>query len=75
MAWLKLHFLQWNQPRLLAAGFEVAGTRGSHVKFAPHSGDIIDTVMIPSKHDVPVGTQRSTLNQAHIDPDEWERLG
>jgi len=53
----------------------VAGTRGSHVKFAPHSGGIIDTVMIPSKHDVPVGTQRSTLNQAHIDPDEWERLG
>lgn len=61
--------------RLIAAGFVEAGSRGSHVKFVRRTGDIIDTVIVPRKSEVPVGTLRSILNQAHIDPEEWERLG
>ncbi len=61
--------------RLEAAGFAEAGQKGSHVKFVRRSGDIVDTAIVPRKHEVPVGTLRSILNQAHIHPDDWDKLG
>jgi len=61
--------------RLEAAGFVEAHQKGSHVKFVRRSGEFVDTAIVPKKHEVPVGTLRSILNQAHIDPDDWERLG
>ena len=60
--------------RLEAAGFVEASQRGSHVKFVRRSEAAVDTAIVPRKHDVPVGTLRSILNQAHIDFDEWESL-
>jgi hypothetical protein len=39
------------------------------------SGSIVDTAIVPRKREVPVGTLRSILGQAHIDPAEWENLG
>jgi predicted RNA binding protein YcfA (HicA-like mRNA interferase family) len=38
-------------------------------------GDVVDTAIVPGKSEIPVGTLRSILNQAHIDPEEWEKLG
>jgi predicted RNA binding protein YcfA (HicA-like mRNA interferase family) len=61
--------------RLEAAGFLEAGQRGSHVKFVRRSGDVIDTAIVPKNNEVPVGTLRSILNQAHISPDDWDGLG
>jgi predicted RNA binding protein YcfA (HicA-like mRNA interferase family) len=61
--------------RLEAAGFLEAGQRGSHVKFVRRAGEIVDTTIVPRKSEVAVGTLRSILRQAHIDPDEWDRLG
>jgi predicted RNA binding protein YcfA (HicA-like mRNA interferase family) len=61
--------------RLEAAGFAEISQKGSHVKFARRSGDMVDTAIVPKKQQVPVGTLRSILNQAQIHPDEWERLG
>ena len=61
--------------RLEAAGFVEAGQKGSHVKFVRRSGEIVDTAVVPKKHEVPVGTLRSILSQAHIDPSDWEDLG
>ena len=62
--------------RLLeAAGFVEASQKCSHVKFVRRSGEVVDTAIVPKKHEVPVGTLRSILNQAHIHPDDWERLG
>ena len=61
--------------RLEAAGFAEASQKGSHVKFVRFTGGIIDTVIVPKKHEVPVGTLRSILSQAHISPDEWAKLG
>ena len=60
--------------RLEHAGFVEVSQKGSHIKFIRRAGDIIDTVIVPNKHEVPVGTLRSILNQAHITPEEWERL-
>jgi len=60
--------------RLEAAGFAEAGQKGSHVKFARRSGEIVDTAIVPKKREVLVGTLRSILSQAHISPDEWEDL-
>lgn len=57
--------------RLEAAGFAEVGQKG---KFVRRSGDIVDTAIVPKKHEVPVGTLRSILSQAHIDPDDWEQL-
>ncbi len=61
--------------RLEAAGFIEASQKGSHVKFVRRSGVVVDTAVVPKKHEVPVGTLRSILSQAHIDPTEWESLG
>ena len=59
---------------LEAAGFVEVSQKGSHVKFVRRAGKVVDTAIVPKKDEVPVGTLRSILNQAHLDPDEWERL-
>jgi predicted RNA binding protein YcfA (HicA-like mRNA interferase family) len=61
--------------RLESAGFVEASQKGSHVKFVRRTGEIVDAAIVPKKHEIPVGTLRSILNQAHIDPEDWERLG
>ncbi|HEY1340228.1 MAG TPA: type II toxin-antitoxin system HicA family toxin [Bryobacteraceae bacterium] len=54
---------------------ERAGFRkGSHVKFVRRFGDVVDTALVPNKHEIPVGTLHSILNQAHITPEDWEKL-
>jgi predicted RNA binding protein YcfA (HicA-like mRNA interferase family) len=60
--------------RLEAAGFVEASQKGSHVKFVRRFGDTIDTAIVPRKDEIPVGTLRSILNQAHIDLTEWDAL-
>lgn len=60
--------------RLESAGFEEISQKGSHVKFARVSSSGTDTAIVPRKHEIPVGTLRSILNQAHIDPDSWDKL-
>ncbi|MBC7928840.1 MAG: type II toxin-antitoxin system HicA family toxin [Bryobacteraceae bacterium] len=61
--------------RLEAAGFAETSQKGSHVKFVRSLNDVVDTVIVPKKSEVPVGTLRSILSQAHLDPDVWDRLG
>jgi predicted RNA binding protein YcfA (HicA-like mRNA interferase family) len=60
--------------RLERAGFVEATQKGSHVKFVRRSGTIADVVIVPKKSEVPVGTLRSILTQAHIEADDWEAL-
>ncbi len=60
--------------RLEAAGFVEASQRGSHVKFVRRIGEVVDTAIVPRKSEMPVGTLRSILNQAHIDPDDWDAI-
>jgi len=60
--------------RLEAAGFVETSQKGSHVKFVRRIEETVDTAIVPRKSEVPVGTLRSILNQAHIDPDDWNRL-
>jgi len=38
-------------------------------------GDTVDTAIVPRKSEIPVGTLRSILSQAHIDPADWDLLG
>ena len=61
--------------RLEAVGFSETSQKGNHVKFVRSLNDVVDTVIVPKKSEVPVGTLRSILSQAHLGPDEWERLG
>ena len=61
--------------RLEAAGFVEASQKGSHVKFIRRLNETVDTAIVPNKREIPVGTLRSILNQAHIDPDQWDQLG
>jgi predicted RNA binding protein YcfA (HicA-like mRNA interferase family) len=61
--------------RLEVAGFAEVRQKGSHVKFARASGGTVDTAIVPRKSEIPVGTLRSILNQAHIDPEDWDKLG
>ena len=60
--------------RLERAGFQESTQRGSHVKFVRRSGAHTDTAIVPRKGEVAVGTLRSILQQAHIEPEAWERL-
>jgi predicted RNA binding protein YcfA (HicA-like mRNA interferase family) len=61
--------------RLEAAGFVETSQKGSHVKFVRRLAETVDTAIVPKKSDIPVGTLRSILNQAHIDPEDWHNLG
>ena len=61
--------------RLEAAGYVETSHKGSHVKLARRSGEVVDTAIVPRKPEVPVGTLRSILSQAHISPDDWDELG
>ena len=58
--------------RMERAGFVEVSQKGSHVKFVRRIGGVVDTAIVPNKHEVPVGTLRSILNQAHITPEDWE---
>jgi len=60
--------------RLESEGFREVTQKGSHVKFARESRERTDTAIVPRKTEVPVGTLRSILNQAHIDPETWDKL-
>lgn len=60
--------------RLEVAGFVEASQKGSHVKFVRRAGRTVDTVIVPKKHEIPVGTLQSILSQAHIDFDDWDKL-
>jgi predicted RNA binding protein YcfA (HicA-like mRNA interferase family) len=61
--------------RLEAVGFVEASQKGSHVKFVRRSADVVDTAIVPREYEVPVGTLRSILSQAHIRPDDWDEIG
>jgi len=61
--------------RLETADFVETTQKGSHVKFVRQSQGATDVTIVPRKHEIPVGTLRSILSQAHIDPDDWETLG
>jgi len=60
--------------RLESAGFEEVSQKGSPVKFARALAGRTDTAIVPRHNEVPVGTLRSILNQAHIDPESWDKL-
>ena len=59
--------------RLELAGFVETSQKGSHVKFVRRRGDTVDTAIVPKKPEIPVGTLRSILSQAHISPDDWDK--
>ena len=60
--------------RLETTGFEVVSQKGSHVKFAKRTMGGLLTAIVPMKREIPVGTLRSILHQAHIEPDEFLSL-
>jgi predicted RNA binding protein YcfA (HicA-like mRNA interferase family) len=61
--------------RLEKAGFVETSQKGSHVKFVRQREETVDTAIVPKKSEIPIGTLRSILSQAHLDPDDWEKLG
>jgi len=60
--------------RLERAGFAEASQKGSHVKFVRRLGNVVDTVIVPNRREVPVGTLHSILNQAHLSLEQWDGL-
>lgn len=60
--------------KLFAAGFNEAGQRGSHVKFAKNEAQGIRTAIVPHHREVAVGTLRSILRQAGLTLEQFEAL-
>jgi predicted RNA binding protein YcfA (HicA-like mRNA interferase family) len=60
--------------KLEKAGFMVVSQRGSHVKFARETSEGLRTAIVPRHREVAVGTLRSALRQAGIEPDEFMAL-
>lgn len=60
--------------RLESAGFVETSQKGSHIKFVRRTESFVDTTIVPKKAEIPVGTLRSILSQAHIDLEQWESL-
>jgi predicted RNA binding protein YcfA (HicA-like mRNA interferase family) len=61
--------------RLEQAGFVETSQKGSHVKFVRQRDETVDTAIVPKKSEIPIGTLRSILSQAHIDLEDWDKLG
>jgi predicted RNA binding protein YcfA (HicA-like mRNA interferase family) len=61
--------------RLEAAGFVEVSQKGSHVKFVRRTEAATDIAIVPRKDEIPIGTLRSILSQAHIEVDAWDALG
>ena len=61
--------------RFEAGGSVETSQKGSHVRFVRTCGKVLDTAIVPRKPEVPVGTVRSILSQAHISPGDWDQLG
>jgi predicted RNA binding protein YcfA (HicA-like mRNA interferase family) len=60
--------------KLEAAGFMQVSQKGSHVKFVKHADEGTRTAILARHREVAVGTLRSIIRQAGMDPDEFERL-
>ncbi len=45
------------------------------MKFIRQRDENVDTAIVPKKSEIAVGTLRSVLSQAHIDPEDWDKLG
>ncbi len=60
--------------KLEAAGFTQVSQKGSHVKFVRHADEGTRTAIVPRHREVAVGTLRSIIRQAGIEPDEFDRL-
>jgi predicted RNA binding protein YcfA (HicA-like mRNA interferase family) len=60
--------------KLLAAGFVESTQQGSHVKFVKFTEAGVLTAIVPQHREVKVGTLRSVLRQAQIDPDVFDQL-
>jgi len=60
--------------RLEAVGFIETTQKGSHVKFVRQTDGTTDVAIVPRKREIPIGTLRSILSQAHIEPDNWDLL-
>ncbi|HZP80815.1 MAG TPA: type II toxin-antitoxin system HicA family toxin [Chthonomonadaceae bacterium] len=60
--------------KLLAAGFQEVGQEGGHVKFARQTDEGTRTAIVPRHREITVGTIRSILRQAGIEPEEWDAL-
>jgi predicted RNA binding protein YcfA (HicA-like mRNA interferase family) len=60
--------------KLLAAGFVETSQEGSHVKFVKVTGEGVFTAIVPQHREIRIGTLRSILRQAQIDPDQFDRL-
>jgi predicted RNA binding protein YcfA (HicA-like mRNA interferase family) len=58
----------------MAAGFVEVSQRGSHVKFIKISKQGTRTAIVPHHSEVQLGTLRSILNQAGLNPEEFESL-
>lgn len=60
--------------RLEAAGFSEATQKGSHVKFVKQTTEGVHTATVPRHGELAIGTLRSILRQAGIEPDEFEQM-
>ena len=60
--------------RLEAAGFRFHSQRGSHAKFVREENDGIRVVIVPVHKEIAVGTLRSILRQAGLEPETFTRL-
>lgn len=60
--------------KLEAAGFQVIGQKGSHVKFAKETPEGRRTAIVPDHKEIAPGTIGSILRQAGLSIDEFEQL-
>jgi predicted RNA binding protein YcfA (HicA-like mRNA interferase family) len=60
--------------KLEAAGFEAFSQRGCHVKFVKSTPIGLLIAVVPRHKEITVGTLRSIIRQAHIQPDEFVNL-
>jgi predicted RNA binding protein YcfA (HicA-like mRNA interferase family) len=75
LARLRPHTYREVRRKLVSAGFQEIGQRGSHVKFSKTTNEGTRVAIVPRhSSDIPLGTLRSILNQAGLTPEQFDQL-
>ena len=69
----KLYSSKWISKILDEQGFYFVSQKGSHGKYRKNANPILTVILPMNKKEIPYGTFRSILRQAHLEETDFEK--
>lgn len=70
----KLYSSKEIEKALLLKGFSYVSQKGSHLKFRKNRKITLTVIVPANRKEIPIGTLRSILRQAHLIEDDFKNL-